>query len=91
MYDIAFNSCLGERLNRRKVLLSAVQYRIGIQRLRPACRWALHVASLQQLRSFTHATQAVGGLAPDGRTIVNRAMDEASNYKRCVDLQCQSC
>uniref|UniRef100_A0A7S3VKX5 Proteasome subunit alpha type-3 n=1 Tax=Dunaliella tertiolecta TaxID=3047 RepID=A0A7S3VKX5_DUNTE len=29
-----------------------------------------------------HAGMAVGGLAPDGRVIVNRAMDEASNYKR---------
>lgn len=28
------------------------------------------------------ALQAVAGLAPDGRMIVNRAMEEATNYKR---------
>jgi hypothetical protein len=34
--------------------------------------------------------QATAGLAPDGRMIVNRAMDEAANYKRWARLSSQA-
>ena len=47
-------------------------------------RHVCHRGHVYQAQPSVNAcsTQATSGLAPDGRMVVNRAADEASNYKR---------